>query len=294
MKSLRSVYVVDDERSVLTGLTRLLSDLGYNVIAFDSAVAFLSDVHLDAPSCALLDMCLPETDGFDVLASLRERRIDLPVIFTTSHADVATCVRAMRAGVIDFLTKPIARSELLAAIARAHAVSVKWHAARTEASLACELLSRLTAREREVLALLLSGRRNKEIACALVSQEATVKVHRSRLMRKLEVRSLVELARFSRYLAPRPRLHAGTDNLRPDDPAPVVEVGRYLAENRTADLDRVPSNANSNAANPWQDAAGTWTAFSWPMRADALLDRAGNLSSRDHRARAPAVEMAPK
>ncbi len=316
MKSSRSVYVVDGERSVLTGLTRLLSETGYRVIAFDSAGSFLSGVHLDAPSCILLDMCLPDRDGFDVLAILRERRIELPIIFTTARGDIATCVRAMKAGVVDFLTKPIGKSELLDAIARAQVISTNWHAARIEASLACKLLSRLTIREGQVLVLLLSGRRNKEIAGALFSQEATVKVHRSRLMRKLEVRSLVELVRFSRYLAPPPVLETETRNLCRDDsresaaltslyrsagspdadstPTPDAEVHPYFAENEAADLERLPSRANSMAANPWEDAAGTWTAFSWTMHANALPDRGRDLSSHDHRALAPGIAMVPK
>ena len=249
MEPLQGIYLVDHDHATQTHLHRLLSENGYHVIPFDTADDFLSSARVEPPSCVLLNMCLPDRSGFDVLALLRSRRLQIPVIFTAVHCEITECVMAMKAGVVDLLTKPIYETQLLEAITCAHAISADWHAARIETSATRALLSRLTIRERQVLALLIVGLRNKQIASALLSREATVKVHRCRLMRKLEVRSLVELARFSSFLDPGEGTHPGSGAPQSDNidtlPAfaatdgnlrrsPVAEAGRYRTRNAAA------------------------------------------------------------
>jgi FixJ family two-component response regulator len=284
MQSEQRVYIVDSDPRVANQLARPLAAAGCRVTYLGSAKAFLADVCLDASACALLDLDLPDQDGFEVLEQLRRRKLAIPSIFTTARGDIATCVRAMRAGVVDFLIKPVGHDELLDAIARALAIGMHWQAARAEEALACEMLARLTIRERQVLELVLAGRRNKEIATALASQEATVKVHRSRLMRKLEARSLVELVRFGRYLA----LSRTVDpELRLSRRAEIVaraatvthmagrgaDVDRYLARYGAQKPGADASYSRGTTANPWADAVGTWTDFSWSCHADAEAAR---------------------
>jgi FixJ family two-component response regulator len=284
MQSEQHVYIVDSDPRVANQLARPLAATGCRVTSVASAQAFLADVCLHASSCALLDLDLPDQDGFAVLEQLQRRKLAIPIIFTTARGDIATCVRAMRAGVVDFLIKPLAYDELLDSIARALAIGMHWRAALAEEALACELLARLTIRERQVLELVLAGRRNKEIATALASQEATIKVHRSRLMRKLEVRSLVELVRFGRYLAPlrtvEPELRLprraeiiATAAAVTDAAQPSAGVDRYLAHYGASKPGAGAPYSRSTTANPWADAVGTWTDFSWICNADAETAR---------------------
>jgi FixJ family two-component response regulator len=200
MLNLKTVYIVDDEVSVRKRLTRLLSDSGYDVQSFASADAFLFFANRDRPCCLLLDVRVPDRRGFALHERLRSSEVKIPVIFMTGHVDIAMVVRAMKAGAIDFLTKPVSKSKLLPAVRLALAKSAEWHATQLKQLLARERLARLTPREREVFALVLAGKRNKQIADTLASQEATVKVHRSRLMRKLETGTLAELLRFGEQL----------------------------------------------------------------------------------------------
>jgi FixJ family two-component response regulator len=218
------VYIVDSEISVRRRLTRLLSDSGYDAQSFASADAFLFFASLDRPCCLLLDVRVPDRLGFALHERLRSSEFKVPVIFMTGHVDIATVVRAMKAGAIDFLTKPVSKGELLPAIRLALAKSAEWHASQLKQLLARERLARLTPREREVFVLVLAGKRNKQIAETLASQEATVKVHRSRLMHKLETGTLAELLRFGEQfdaisrelpslgLAPHPRTRHRADD----------------------------------------------------------------------------------
>lgn len=255
----KRVFIVDDDAGVRGGLTRILRALGYGVEVFADGPTFLRGVDDEAPTCALVDVCLPGMTGLDIVADLRNRRLDIPVVFTTGHPEIATCVRAMKEGAIDFLLKPLRKADLISAIMSAHLQSIRRHHARNESRRAEQLLAKLTAREREVLALVLEGRRNKEIAALLESQEATVKVHRSRLMRKLGVSSVPDLVRIGDHgnlaalMRHDDRDPADRDVLPGLRSAPVQ--GRGQASYRRDPLDP--------AINPWFDASGTWSGFTW-------------------------------
>lgn len=253
------VFVVDDDGSVRSGLTRILVALGYAVEAFADGASFLAKVDDQAPACALVDVCLRAMTGLDVVAELRNRRLDIPVILMTGHPEIPTCVRAMKEGVVDFLLKPLGKDDLVAAIMTAHLISINRQSARIHSRRAEELLARLTPREREVLALVLEGRRNKEIAAALESQEATVKVHRSRLMRKLGVNSVPDLVRLGghRDLAALMRRREVSATAA-EGAAPGAE-GRLEGRVRASHV-QAPVNAE---INPWFDASGSWAGFTW-------------------------------
>lgn len=249
-----TVYVVDDDATVRKGLVRILEALGYSVSAHADGPSFLRAVDDEAPACALVDACLPGMQGLDVLAGARDAGMGIPVILMTGHPEVQGCVRAMREGAIDFLTKPLRKEDLLPAIRAAHLASIHGQRLRGEARQATELLGRLTVRERQVLALVLEGRRNKEIAVSLESQEATVKVHRSRLMRKMGVRSVPELVQ----IAERGKLAA---LVRRDRAAPA-------AVPPAADAPRAaPPARGSEAEDAWLAANGSWSGFTWTPRA---------------------------
>ncbi len=191
------VYVVDDDPEVLLATERLLESAGMTVAAFQSPRAFLASYEDLSIGCLLLDLAMPELTGVEVQRALAERGKLLPVVFLTGRGDIRTCAEAMKNGAVDFLTKPVDDADLLAAVARAlekSAVLQQAHAARarSESSLAA-----LTARERQVLAQIVAGRINKQIAAELGTGEKTVKFHRGNLMRKLGVRSVADLVRLA-------------------------------------------------------------------------------------------------
>lgn len=252
------VYVVDDDAPVVRGLVRVLAVLGYEACAFDSADAFLAQVTDEAPACVLLDALIRPRSGLDVLDELGLRGIGIPVIFISGHADVESCASAMKRGAVDYLLKPLSMRALGAAITDAHAVSAARHRTRQQSERAQALLARLTAREREVLNLVLAGRRNKEIASVLESQEATVKVHRSRLMHKLEVRSIPELVQLASLSRSEPAAEAKVVPLV----QPARRAGAATRRRGTppaAEAERLPG-----VDDAWSAATGTWTAFTWP------------------------------
>lgn len=190
------VYVVDDDRSVLNGFSRLLSSAGYQVKAFDSPQEFLRQHDPQLPGCVLLDIGMSELDGLSLQARLSEEECRRTVIFITARDDARTGVFAMKAGAFDYLTKPVRDTTLLSSVAAA--VDFDQQARRHAAEL-LELqrrFHRLTAREAEVLRHVVRGRLNKQIAYDLGIVEKTVKVHRARLMEKLQVRSVAELVRI--------------------------------------------------------------------------------------------------
>ena len=184
------VYVVDDEAVVRDAVTRMAEDLGYACLAFDSAEAFLGYQRPDRPACLLLDVMMPGTTGLDVFVELQRGRVMIPTIFITGEGTIPMSVQAMKAGAVEFLTKPIDRFALRAAIEEALARARELQALTS-------LLGRLTAREREVLALVVRGRLNKQIAAELDVVEQTVKVHRSRVMEKLGAGSVADLVRLT-------------------------------------------------------------------------------------------------
>jgi FixJ family two-component response regulator len=192
-----TVFLVDDDADVLKALSQLLRARGYNVRSFMSPHDFLTHHDAAIPGCALLDVSMPGLDGLELQQALTAGGSHRPVIFITGKGDVPTTVRAMKAGAVDFLTKPVSDTDLLGAIARAAAQDAKSRTFHTElASIQAKIMT-LTPREREVLTHVIAGRLNKQIAGDLGTVEQTIKVHRSRMMEKLGVRTIADLVRMA-------------------------------------------------------------------------------------------------
>ena len=189
-----SVCVIDDDRSVLDAVSRVLQSVGYGVRTFMSGEQFLAEHDRDEPGCVLLDLWMPGMTGLEVQQALVRARNLASVIFITAHGDVPSSVRAMKSGAVDFLTKPFDSSELIAAVESALTRSRALRTARAELEGITALYEHLTPREREVLGELLQGKRNKQIAADLGAAEKTIKVHRARVLQKMGVRSIAELA----------------------------------------------------------------------------------------------------
>jgi FixJ family two-component response regulator len=191
-----TVYVLDDDQSVRTALSRLMESVGLQVRAFASAADFLAFDRADHPSCLVLDIRLPDLSGLQLQHELSRQGITTPIIFITAHGDVPLTVRAMKAGALDFLLKPFHDQDLLDAIYRALAADQTAMLKQAEQADIERRQRRLTHREREVLRLVVDGLPNKNIAAQLGISEKTVKVHRGHLMRKMEAHSLPELVRL--------------------------------------------------------------------------------------------------
>jgi len=201
-----TVYVLDDDAAVRKALGRLIAAEGHRVAVFDSAAAFLHQADLDgAPACLVLDLCIPDTDG---IAVQRELKGEIPIVFLTGHADVLSTVTAMKAGAVDFLEKPVLDDVLLAAIDRACEIAVLAHRQRREMAILRDHLARLTPREREVMAWVVTGRLNKQVASELGTVEKTIKAHRARVMQKMEVSSLADLVRIADKVGMLPEMSA--------------------------------------------------------------------------------------
>ncbi|HTI19263.1 MAG TPA: response regulator [Trinickia sp.] len=190
------VFIVDDDDHVRRALSRLVRSAGYRVEAFQSASAFLGGADLSArPACLVLDLELPDKSGLELQRELNA--VLLPIIFITGHGDIETTVDAMKAGAADFLAKPVCESVLLEALERALVRSSQVFQQACEVARLRERVDRLTPREREVLALVVTGRLNKQVADDLGIAEKTIKIHRARVMEKLEASSLVDLVRIA-------------------------------------------------------------------------------------------------
>ena len=208
------VFVVDDDPSMLRALARLLKTAGHDVETFASSGEFLARPAHGGPGCVVLDLKMPGLSGLDVQEALAASARDLPIVFISGHGDIPTTVQTIKAGAEDFLTKPVEKERLLAAIARALARHAEMREQEGRTAALRMRLSRLTPREREVLAMLVRGRLHKQIAHELGTAERTVKLHRHNLMQKFEVRSLAELAVIAERLGllPAPG-HAGNGDL---------------------------------------------------------------------------------
>lgn len=190
------VFVVDDDEAVGRAMGRILAAAGFEARVFTSAAAFLARPEGHGPACVVLDQRMPEVSGLELQRAITDDSA-LAVVFMTGHADVPTSVEAMKAGAIDFLTKPVDEALLVAAVTRALERSTLAHAASHERRTFLERVARLTPRERQVGALMIQGLLNKQIAWELGTAEKTVKVHRARVMEKLAVGSVAELARLA-------------------------------------------------------------------------------------------------
>jgi FixJ family two-component response regulator len=191
------VYIVDDEETIRRALSRLVRTAGLTAQTFTSAQAFLEHPLPDHPACLVLDVRLPGLSGLDLQAALGPRQDTVPIIFITGRGSIPMSVQAMKGGALDFLKKPVDGDLLLESIQRALARSREALARAAEHSDVARRLARLTPREREVLDLVVAGMLNKQIAAELGAAEKTVKVHRGRVMKKMEAGSVADLVRMT-------------------------------------------------------------------------------------------------
>ena len=199
------VFVVDDDASVRRSTERLVRPLGFGIQTFASAREFLDGARLEKPGCLVLDVQMPGLSGLDLQRELAQRGVEIPIIFLTGHGDIPMTVRAMKAGAVEFLTKPVKSRDLLAAIRGAIERGRVSHQARREVEALRERYERLTPREQEVLPLVVGGLLNKQIAGELAASERTVKFHRAHIMRKMQAESLAELVRMAARLGLAPQ-----------------------------------------------------------------------------------------
>jgi FixJ family two-component response regulator len=191
------VFLVDDEPSVRRALTRLLRVAGLEVASFASGEALLADVDGPGPACVVADLRMPGLTGVELQEELARRGLNLPVLIISGHADVPSSVRAMKAGAVDFLEKPVSATDLLEAVHRALEKHTVQEAVRQQHDELRFRLDRLTPREREVFALVATGLLNKQVGFELGTSEKTIKVHRARVMEKMEANSLADLVRMA-------------------------------------------------------------------------------------------------
>jgi len=196
-----TVYLVDDDHGVLKALSRLLRARGYEVKPYSSPQLFLEEHDVAVPGCAILDVSMPDIDGLEIQRALTAAGgSHRPIMFVTGKGDIPTSVRAMKAGAIDFLTKPVKDKDLFEAVSSAEALDTESRRLHSELESMQAKVRTLTPREREVLTHVVAGRLNKQIAGDLGTVEKTIKVHRSRMMEKLGIRMVADLVRMAEKL----------------------------------------------------------------------------------------------
>jgi FixJ family two-component response regulator len=200
-----AVFVVDDDVSVREALESLIRSAGLRVESFSSAEEFLVQRRADEASCLVLDVRLPDLSGIDLQKRMTELNVDIPIIFITGHGDVPTTVQAMKAGALEFLTKPFADDELLGAIRHAIERNRTTRQQRAEMRDLRARYESLTQREREVMAWVVSGLLNKQVAGELGTSEFTIKFHRGHVMQKMKATSIADLVRMAERLGIRPK-----------------------------------------------------------------------------------------
>jgi FixJ family two-component response regulator len=203
------VVVVDDDSSFRRAVGRLLRSAGYRAEELASAEEFLAYRRPDTPGCLVLDLQMPGVGGLELQRRLREADAALPIVFLTGHGDIPTTVRAMKAGAVDFLTKPFQDEDLLHAVRQAVARDVAWRREQAEIRLLRLRLDRLTPREQEVMALVVTGLLNKQVGHRLGVTERTVKLHRAQVMTKMQAGSLAELVLMAERLGLEPPPNGG-------------------------------------------------------------------------------------
>ena len=188
-----TVFLLDDDQAVLTALARMLQSCGFTVSPYTSANEFLAAHDTQAPGCLVADVRMPGMNGLELQRTLLARGIERAIVFVTGQGDIPTTVQAMKAGAVTFLSKPVQRAELVAGVREALLRDAAWRAQHREREDFTRRLASLTPRERQVLDLVATGMLNKQIAAELGAAEKTIKVHRGRIMEKMQVRTATAL-----------------------------------------------------------------------------------------------------
>jgi len=208
-----TIFIIDDDSSARRGLTRLVRACGMTAESFASAGDFLESGKRGGPGCIILDVRMPEMTGPELQEELSKADYCMPIVFLSAHADVPIAAGAMKKGAVNFLTKPVDRDDLLAAIRESLAKDEENRAQQAESSAVQELVDTLTPREHEVMTWILTGVLNKQIAAQLEISEETVKIHRARVMRKFGIVSVAELVRLCETAGIEPARTRGEDGL---------------------------------------------------------------------------------